>query len=146
VEGLSFSSAIIKQNKKTATIQIRAKNDTKKVIETEVVASLMQRPATSPMRRMVPMPSEIAQNQIALRLAPGETFSKTITVELPDHVSAQIEQWERDTAQASRKRRSEQDNLSLELLRASAPSFFASVRAPAKAEAPAPQAKQIALK
>jgi hypothetical protein len=146
VEGLNVSSVILKQDTKTATIRFQAKNNTKKVIKTEVVASLMQRPMTSPMARMVPMPSEIAQNQLALRLAPGETFSKTITVKLPAHVTAQLVEWERSNTPAAKKKVPQQQNLELAMLRPSAPSFFASVRAPAPAPTPGPQAKQVALK
>lgn len=147
VEGLNFSSAIVKQDKWTATIQITAKNKTKKVIRTEVAAAVMQRPVTSPMARMVPMPTEVAQNRLALELAPGESFSKMVVVKLPKHVTKELEAWEASAKTRSPKASATpRDQLNILGFQPSAPSFFTSVRAAAPAPTPAPQAKQVALK
>jgi hypothetical protein len=141
VVGLNFVSTLVKHDTKTATIHIKAKNDTKKLINAEVAASLMQTPSTSPMARMVPMPREIAQNQLALTLAPGETFTKTITVKLPKHVTEQLQR-EKLPIPAS------EDNENQIVLNGMNPvpaSFFASVRALPPAPAPS-QAKRVAGK
>ena len=116
VEGLNFSSAVVKQDKSTATIHITAKNKTKKEVRTTVAAALMQRPVTSPMARMVPMPTEVAHAGVALRLAPGESVTKTVIVQLPKYAG--------------------------NLGQPSNPSFFTSVRS----AAPKVQAKQLARK
>lgn len=147
VEGLNVSSVILKQGAKNATIRVQAKNNTKKVITTELDALLMQRPMTSPMARMVPMPSEIAHQEIAMRLAPGETFTKTITVELPTHVIAQFKEWERNNKPANAKKKlTEEEQLQLAMLQPQPPSLFASLRLATPEPTPAPQAKQIARK
>ncbi len=145
VDGLHFSSAIVKQDTKTATIRISAKNNTKKEVRTEVAAALMQRPATSPMARMVPMPQELAQNKVALRLSPGETFTKTITFKLPEFVTKELER-----SRAAEKRNASKTppnsgagDLSFMNLM-NAPAFFPSVRA--IAPTPSPQAQQVASK
>ncbi len=141
VEGLNFSSALVKQDKTTATIHITAKNNTKKEIRTDVAAALMQRPVTSPMARMVPMPTEVAQAGIALRLAPGESYSKTVVIQLPNYVSKQIEDYERTKKKSAKKAPSNsENNIEFLMTQPRAPSFFTSVRS----AAPKMQAKQLA--
>lgn len=86
VDGLSFTSTVVKHDGKRALIQIKAKNDTGERISTEVVASLMQDAWASPMARMVPPPRELSADTIELGLDPGETFAKTLSVKLPADV------------------------------------------------------------
>jgi hypothetical protein len=143
VEGLSFSSVVVKQDKSTATIHVTAKNNTKNEIRTNVAAALMQRPVTSPMARMVPMPTEVAHTGLALGLAPGESFSKTVVVQLPKYVTKQIEDWERVEKKSANKGGSNSESEFAFLMgQPSAPSFFTSVRS----AAPKVQARQLARK
>lgn len=134
VDGLSFQSEFLKHDGKTATIRVKATNETKSPISTKVTAALMQPPAVSPMARMVPMPREVAQNFLTMNLAPGESYSATITMKLPKDVTDRL-------LAASKKPDPSLVSVDTLEVQVPAPSFFASIRA---TEPSPPQAQQVA--
>ena len=144
VDGLSFQSVVLKHDAKGATIRVEAKNKTDARITTEVAASLMMSPSFSPMSRMVPPPREISNNALELSLAPGECFTKTLSVKLTEDVVKQLNvATDPDAVTAPNAIN----------FASSAPSLYASVRvvpppqAPvAQAQSNAPQTQQVASK
>jgi len=129
VNGLAFHSAIIKQDASGVTLRIDAKNDGYKPIDTEVVATLMMRPSSSPVRRMAPRARQLDANKLHIVLAPGKQFSKTFTVKLPKSVAQRMK----------RAAKSAPNKKILAPFRMSPPSFFTMVR---PLEARAAQARQ----
>jgi len=133
VGGLKFHSTLVKADKGVAIFKVETRNASETAIDTEVTASLMLHPSVSPMARMVPPPRELSVTAIHLTLAPGERFSRTITVKLPEEVSRQI-------AEAARAPRGPNAAPDDEMMMIRPPSFFATVRpTPAPAQALAAQ-------
>ena len=125
VDGLKFHSVVVDQDTRFATIRVTAKNDGDHRISTEVIAALMLEPSSSPMSRMAPMAREIAQSPIALSLAPGESFTKTVKVRVPTDVSDELKRFA-EIAAAPNAAPEDSEAVSFRLM-ASAPALFASI-------------------